>query len=203
MDFQRTALYNWGGVALANLYAGFDSVSREATTSFVGPWSIWQSWALRLFWYCHFLEIQGSNERRLAKETWALWVGAERVSPPIDDGRAMNVARFSKLYEGQGIPTNVQAGGMPDAAIGPNRVKDLVLPSWIVHVYRANGTVFYISITDLEDVYEYPILEDSRPATHGDLNYMILATQPFMPHGKDEPLIVMTAISPLLYNEHT
>ncbi|GMY12330.1 hypothetical protein FCV25MIE_07569 [Fagus crenata] len=69
---------------------------------------------------------------------------------------------------------------MPDAAIGPNRVKDLVLPSWIVHVYRANGMVFFISITDLEDVYEYPIHEDSRPATHGDLNYMILATQPFM-----------------------
>ena len=54
---------------------------------------------------------------------------------------------------------------MPDAAIGPNRVKDLVFPSWIVHVYRDNGMVFDISITDLEDVYEYPILEDSRPVT--------------------------------------
>uniref|UniRef100_A0A2N9ILX3 Uncharacterized protein n=1 Tax=Fagus sylvatica TaxID=28930 RepID=A0A2N9ILX3_FAGSY len=30
-----TTQYNWGGVALANLYAGFDSISREATTSFV------------------------------------------------------------------------------------------------------------------------------------------------------------------------
>jgi hypothetical protein len=25
------------------------------------------------------------------------------VSPPIDDGRAMNVARFSRLYDGQGV----------------------------------------------------------------------------------------------------
>ena len=25
------------------------------------------------------------------------------MSPPIDDGRAMNVARFSKLYEGHGV----------------------------------------------------------------------------------------------------
>ena len=54
---------------------------------------------------------------------------------------------------------------MPDATIDPNRVKNLVLPSWIVLVYRANGKVFYISITDLEDVYEYPILEDSHPIT--------------------------------------
>jgi hypothetical protein len=62
---------------------------------------------------------------------------------------------------------------MPDAAIGPNRVKDLVLPSWIVHVYRANGTVFYICIIDLKDVYEYPILEDSRPITFFP-NFLIL-----------------------------
>ena len=41
VDFQRTAQYSWGGVALANLYAGFDSVSSGATTSFVGPWRIW------------------------------------------------------------------------------------------------------------------------------------------------------------------
>ncbi len=55
MDFQRTALYNWGGVALANLYPGFDSVSREATTSFVGPWSIWQvkySFLLSILLFC-------------------------------------------------------------------------------------------------------------------------------------------------------
>ncbi len=25
------------------------------------------------------------------------------MSPPIDDGRAMNVAQFSRLYEGQGV----------------------------------------------------------------------------------------------------
>ena len=25
------------------------------------------------------------------------------MSPPIDDGRAMNMARFSKLYEGHGV----------------------------------------------------------------------------------------------------
>ncbi len=40
VDFQRTALYNWGGVALANLYAGFNSISRGAVTSFVDPWRI-------------------------------------------------------------------------------------------------------------------------------------------------------------------
>ncbi len=37
VDFQRTTLYNWGEVALAKLYVGFDSISRGATTSFVGP----------------------------------------------------------------------------------------------------------------------------------------------------------------------
>jgi hypothetical protein len=42
VDFQQTAQYNWGGVALANLYAGFNAISRGATTSFVGPWRIWQ-----------------------------------------------------------------------------------------------------------------------------------------------------------------
>ena len=41
VDFQRTAQYNLGRVALANLYAGFDAISRGATTSFVGPWRIW------------------------------------------------------------------------------------------------------------------------------------------------------------------
>jgi hypothetical protein len=40
VDFQQTVQYNWGGVALANLYAGFDSISQVATTSFVGPWRI-------------------------------------------------------------------------------------------------------------------------------------------------------------------
>ena len=49
VNFQRTALYNWGGVALANLYAGFDSVSRGAITSFVGPWRIWQVFSSPFF----------------------------------------------------------------------------------------------------------------------------------------------------------
>uniref|UniRef100_A0A2N9IUH0 Aminotransferase-like plant mobile domain-containing protein n=1 Tax=Fagus sylvatica TaxID=28930 RepID=A0A2N9IUH0_FAGSY len=99
----RTALYNWGGVALANLYAGFDSVSREATTSFVGPWSIWQSWAFAYFGTAISWRSKAQMKEGLRKKPWALWVGAERVSPPIDDGRAMNVARFSRLYEGQGF----------------------------------------------------------------------------------------------------
>jgi hypothetical protein len=42
VNFQRTAQYNWGKVALANLYADFDTVSQGATTSFVSPWRIWQ-----------------------------------------------------------------------------------------------------------------------------------------------------------------
>jgi hypothetical protein len=37
VDFQWTTKYNWGGMALANLYADFDSISRGATTSFIGP----------------------------------------------------------------------------------------------------------------------------------------------------------------------
>ncbi len=41
VNFQRTAQYKWGKVALANLYADFDTVSQGATTSFVSPWRIW------------------------------------------------------------------------------------------------------------------------------------------------------------------
>ena len=41
VDFQQIDQYNWGGVALANLYAGFNAISWMASTSFVGPWRIW------------------------------------------------------------------------------------------------------------------------------------------------------------------
>jgi hypothetical protein len=55
VDFQQTAQYNWGGVALANLYTGFDAVSQAATTSFVGPWRIWQVFSLPFsFFLSHY-----------------------------------------------------------------------------------------------------------------------------------------------------
>ena len=46
VDFQQTAQYNWGGVALANFYA--------AITSFVGPWRIWQVHSLPSSFLLHY-----------------------------------------------------------------------------------------------------------------------------------------------------
>ena len=41
-------------MALANLYVGFDVVSRGATTSFVGPWRIWQVFSLTSSFLSYF-----------------------------------------------------------------------------------------------------------------------------------------------------
>ncbi len=54
VDFQWTTKYNWGGMALANLYADFDSISRGATTSFISPWRIWQVFSSPFFIFVSF-----------------------------------------------------------------------------------------------------------------------------------------------------
>uniref|UniRef100_A0A2N9FI42 Aminotransferase-like plant mobile domain-containing protein n=1 Tax=Fagus sylvatica TaxID=28930 RepID=A0A2N9FI42_FAGSY len=62
------------------------------------------------------------------------------------------------------------SGSVPAAPMGPT---DIVLPSWSVPPYQADGSLREIAITRHTNVLGYPVPEDARIATHADLNYML------------------------------
>uniref|UniRef100_A0A2N9F348 Aminotransferase-like plant mobile domain-containing protein n=1 Tax=Fagus sylvatica TaxID=28930 RepID=A0A2N9F348_FAGSY len=181
VDFQRTAQYNLGRVALANLYAGFDAVSRGATTSFVGPWRIWHV-------------------------TWNAWVGVKRVGSLTADKRAYSLAQFSHLFEVLGVcafymakRVTRQLGEDEDLVPVPPLQFTLLpyeAPNEVILLWRLGiplldlldedgdfeeyqrslmPTLFppqAVEIIRHTDVLRYPVPEDAHPATYADLNYM-------------------------------
>uniref|UniRef100_A0A2N9HR87 Aminotransferase-like plant mobile domain-containing protein n=1 Tax=Fagus sylvatica TaxID=28930 RepID=A0A2N9HR87_FAGSY len=98
-------------------------------------------------------------------------VHIERIGSIVVDKRAYNLAQFSRLFEGPGAPANVPStsGSIPAA---PLVLADIILPSWSIPLYQADGSLCKTTITRHSNVLGYPVPKDARLATHADLNYM-------------------------------
>uniref|UniRef100_A0A2N9G550 Aminotransferase-like plant mobile domain-containing protein n=1 Tax=Fagus sylvatica TaxID=28930 RepID=A0A2N9G550_FAGSY len=159
-----------------------------ATTSFVGPWRIWQRWALKYF--THTLARRLKTHQReclweffdgltLEQITWNAWVSINRMGSLAVDKRAYSWAQFSCLFKGPGASNEVillWRASIPmldrlDEDGDFEEYQQSLMPT-LFPPPVADGSFRETAITRHADVLGYHVLADTLTATHANLNYM-------------------------------